>query len=424
LITSIFVEDRSLPVGCVRLDKMTGSVTKYLVEKKVISKNEAALYNITEQDLIKNRLQQTVEIDREDLVICPDHRYYFGLGWRRKNHCYHDDHKNTKQSTRRSYRIASYEQCNKLSSFPWGGSICDTHRKKLSEDVVDCMTKNTSETTFTNNQSVASIERRIDDKETVNNILAAVGVDPITTQTRMPLRAQEPSSVRRLASKFRNALEKLAKRLAESIAPGEGDTLINISGFDNLLHPRQRTKSVSLEADSSLINYLVEMYKEYDIQYLPYNEKIRILALLPDEWLYKDIMKTFGCTRHAAKASRHLRAATKTPLHIEPHQPIVRSRIDATRTEHFITWLVETNTMISVPWGYSKLKFDTGDTVLIPKQVIQAKKTHIIYQYKEHCQETNYAPLSDRFLWDMLGNFDAREQKSVSCVDDFAKSAR
>ncbi|CAF1530442.1 unnamed protein product [Didymodactylos carnosus] len=169
-----------------------------------------------------------------------------------------------------------------------------------------------------------------------------------------------------------------------------------MTGVENLVNPRK--KLPSLDVDSALVNSLRDMYVDYEKQGLPYQEKIRILSLLPNDGEYEQIMNKFGCIRHR--------------------------RIGPSLTEPFISWLIETDMMVSVPWGYSQLKLDTGEKLSIPKQIIQAKKSHVILQYKQHCLQNNFTPLSDRTLFYVLDNLNVKEQKSLSGMDDFVKGAR
>ncbi|CAF1213923.1 unnamed protein product [Didymodactylos carnosus] len=112
---------------------------------------------------------------------------------------------------------------------------------------------------------------------------------------------------------------------------------------------RAHRQKSTLEVNSAMVSYLIEMYRQYDQQKLPYQEKIRILSLLPEDWTYNEIQEKFGCTRHAVNLAKDLRLSTTTPLHLEPQKCVIRSRISPALTEHFITWLVETEMLVSIP---------------------------------------------------------------------------
>jgi hypothetical protein len=126
---------------------------------------------------------------------------------------------------------------------------------------------------------------------------------------------------------------------------------------------------------------------------------------------------------HAIKAARSLRRITTTPTHHEDPEPIIRNRINPRLTDHFLSWLLETRLLASVAWGTTKITLDNGHDLIIPKQVLQAKKSHTIHQYKIHCEEVCIKPLSDRTLHYLLDGIGATEQQSISGVDDFVKEA-
>ena len=126
---------------------------------------------------------------------------------------------------------------------------------------------------------------------------------------------------------------------------------------------------------------------------------------------------------HAIKAARSLRRITTTPPHHEDPEPIIRNRINPRLTDHFLSWLLETRLLASVDWGTTKITLDHGHELIIPKQVLQTKKSHTIHQYKIHCEEVWINPLSDRTLHYLLDGIGATEQHAISGVDDFVKEA-
>ncbi|CAF1107656.1 unnamed protein product [Didymodactylos carnosus] len=80
--------------------------------------------------------------------------------------------------------------------------------------------------------------------------------------------------------------------------------------------------------------------------------------------------------------------------------------------------------LMSVPWGHGELELDSGEILTLPKQVLQAKRSHVIDQYKWHCEEVKFTPLKDRKLFYIVENLNASEQKVLSGLDDFAAAAR
>lgn len=91
--------------------------------------------------------------------------------------------------------------------------------------------------------------------------------------------------------------------------------------------------------------------------------------------------------------------------------PIIRQRYNPAQIDHFISWLIETKLLVAISWGNTRLKLENGSTLTIPRQVLQAKRTHAIHQYKLHCSEVNFEPFGDRKLLDLLDRINTRSQK-------------
>jgi hypothetical protein len=79
--------------------------------------------------------------------------------------------------------------------------------------------------------------------------------------------------------------------------------------------------------------------------------------------------------------------------------------------------------LVSIHWGSTNLKLDSNEKLMIARQVLQAKKSHVIHQYKQHCFQVDIKPISDRKLYDILNSLRATQQKSITGMDDFVKAA-
>ncbi|CAF0857723.1 unnamed protein product [Didymodactylos carnosus] len=165
----------SLPVGSVPIVKLGNDVTEQLVKQHIITKREKLLGEIIEKDLLLSRLQQTIDIDREGLVICPTHRYNYDVEWTPQNHCYHADPKNDtkRQSTKKNYRRATLEQVNNLAGFLIGGRLC--YKRRTISETADTMTLITVPSSPDSN---VTFEKRINTKESANRILTKANLSP------------------------------------------------------------------------------------------------------------------------------------------------------------------------------------------------------------------------------------------------------
>ncbi|CAF0944381.1 unnamed protein product [Didymodactylos carnosus] len=158
--------------------------------------------------------------------ICPTHRYTYGTSFRIHNHCYRPDQQNERQSKKKTCKVATLQRCNNIPSFPIGGKLCSKHRTKMyAQDNLTTISQpsipNTMMSAPGSTASAASAEERVTSRGKANSLLAVANLSPLRSQSTDPLEAQAKGSIRRLKSKFINALQGVATTLADSMAPGE-----------------------------------------------------------------------------------------------------------------------------------------------------------------------------------------------------------
>ena len=56
-------------------------------------------------------------------------------------------------------------------------------------------------------------------------------------------------------------------------------------------------------------------------------------------------MSIFGCTRHAVKGAHQIYDEEEYILNRD-QQPAIRQRADPEKIKHFVSWLVESNTLV------------------------------------------------------------------------------
>jgi hypothetical protein len=66
---------------------------------------------------------------------------------------------------------------------------------------------------------------------------------------------------------------------------------------------------------------------------------------------------------------------------------------------------------------------DNATVISIPRQLIQAQRSQIVYLYKQHCSQVNVDALSDRSVYSILDRIHASDQKFVSGLDGFVQAA-
>lgn len=187
--------------------------------------------------------------------------------------------------------------------------------------------------------------------------------------------------------------------------------------------------------NSEIINNLKEIYNSYAGQKMPFIEQIRILSLLPRSMSYESIMSTFGCSRHAIKLAHKMKDENDYMLQSEK-EPAIRQRADPNKVRHFVSWLVESDTLVSGKalnifrtnlwclistgtYGLTTLRMDNGEKIQLSKQILLSQKTHAIGNYKKYCEETDFEGLGNRKLFEILDGLKPEQQRVVAGLDDF-----
>ncbi|CAF4560924.1 unnamed protein product [Rotaria sp. Silwood2] len=182
-----------------------------------------------------------------------------------------------------------------------------------------------------------------DPRETMNRILAEVNLSPIRFQTTKSITNQSKSGLRRLVSKFTRGSRALQEKLAETLVPGQGQELIQIAQLQSQAREEQQ---LQLSMSNEMVQSLKQIYGIYVNQKMPFIEQIRLLSLLPHSWKYEKVMNIFGCTRHAVTTA-HQMSDDQEYLLNKDQELTIRQRADPEKIKHFVSWLVESNILVS-----------------------------------------------------------------------------
>lgn len=222
--------------------------------------------------------------------------------------------------------------------FPYGGRLCTVHLKQVYSTIQEQQSAANELNALTGFHSYTIEAGRRQELNSTNDLLVSLKQSPIKSQATIPLEEQVPSAIRRLTAKLRRAVSVagnffrrficsytnlchiLASNVAESIAPGQGDVLLQLAQLDHL--SERRTTDISSSShqaiDQQYLSYLIKMYHAYEENNLPFNEQVRILSLIPQTWNLTSeiIQREFNCSSHAVKTARQLNKITDVPLHI------------------------------------------------------------------------------------------------------------
>ena len=94
------------------------------------------------------------------------------------------------------------------------------------------------------------------------------------------------------------------------------------------------------------IQKLKQIYDSYVKQKMLFEELVRLLSLLSRSWRYNKIMNIFGCSRQAIAAAHRIHDDKEYLLNRE-EELSVQQRAGPVKIKHFVSWLVESNTLAS-----------------------------------------------------------------------------
>ena len=83
-------------------------------------------------------------------------------------------------------------------------------------------------------------------------------------------------------------------------------------------------------------------------------------------------------------------------------RPILRSRIDSTKVDHFLDFISRPELLQDVAFGTKTLRLDSGVHIVIPAAVRTLIPSRIIEQYTAYCKQQEFKPASERSLHRML----------------------
>ena len=108
----------------------------------------------------------------------------------------------------------------------------------------------------------------------------------------------------------------------------------------------EKYQVTNAHVNNEIVQNLKQIYDAYVANDMPFVEQIRLIALLPCSSSYEDIMKIFGCSRHAIKTAHLIQDDSEYMLKSEK-EPQIRQRAYPNKIKHFVSGLVDSNTLVS-----------------------------------------------------------------------------
>ena len=180
---------------------------------------------------------------------------------------------------------------------------------------------------------------------------------------------------------------EILEKLAETLVPGESKELLKLAqlGTDT-----ERHQVTNVHASNEIVHNLKQIYDSYIVNNIPFAEEVRLIAFLPHSWNYEDIIKTFGCSRHAMETAHRMQDESECMLKFEK-EPQIRQCTDHNKVKHFASWLAESNTLVSRKidpethlqvepfflfkniYGLTILRMDSDEEDELSKQILQVQ---------------------------------------------------
>jgi hypothetical protein len=89
---------------------------------------------------------------------------------------------------------------------------------------------------------------------------------------------------------------------------------------------------------------------------------------------------------------------------------------------HFVQYILSPHFITDLPFGEKKINLSSGDTIIVPNTIHNLIPSRIIDAYKQFCKEpdTNFQPLNDTCLLEILNGCSVSKRKSLQGLDYFA----
>jgi hypothetical protein len=415
------------------------------------------LPGFTERSLVMNRMC-VPDVCQDNDLICPHHRYAFGIFWRPSLLCQSPYHRQAKP---KATHCVGADMASKLIQdqhfkgkrdfkFPIGQKVCARcaakikveQDEKLSERPVtdisqleprhsklraqEQMNEMSSSDVHFHSQSQSESESQSSSLSSlssshsmfpermalsdVNSVLTALSneVQPLMYQIRQPIDKLSIITIRELKRQYKSIMREASTFISEAMAPGQGQDLLDL--FEESKNDEDDEGPLDATMESLLEAYRAAPNRKW---------KLLLLSTVPTDLSRERIQQIFDCTRYMVDKSRSLQ---RQNAQFDLMNPCVRrlERLDKHRLEFFFDFLFSSGLIQDVAHGTTFMKFDRGDKVVVPHVVRTVMKTHIFQLYKQHCHQTSYSePLSRSTVLRLLDICKMRSKKTMCGLDSF-----
>ncbi|VDI05698.1 Hypothetical predicted protein [Mytilus galloprovincialis] len=367
----------------------------------------------SEYDLIKARsgyFEETEAID--DHIICPNHRFHLGKGFRRKkvcmskeplsNCCHTHQASDTTVSLTHSQQI--YKQYGIL--IPVGSGFCrqcrvalcnslkdqvvpsdDTHATLQEKNLIHASTNSEHNEQFSETTTETGLELSENTEYTLSQTSEGSVWTPSASQEDVNSRKRKALDSFLLTCGASPVKKTLTAEWRVCSERTKSDYIIKTSKILNevlnVLVPGQETDVLQAimerkkQNEESLLNIISAAYigcEDWVAHQVSYSA---LHALIPDLSRYK-----YGAARkHASSVG----SGQKVPA-----TEITQEGISTEQIHNFLYFIMSPAIVTDIPFGESNLKFSNGEIISVPKIMLNSVRTRVIQQYFSYCEEDNF----------------------------------
>ena len=198
----------------------------------------------------------------------------------------------------------------------------------------------------------------------------------------------------------------------EAISPGQEAHLwdavtASSSPFSDEPNPKKKLW------DHPTLQSLIHAYNES----LNSQTRKQILSVFADDYKIKELQDMIpGLSEWRIKQAR-AHAANAGKGQPVDSGPAYRTRLNPTKTDHFLEFISRPDYLQDVSYGTKKLHLESGETITIPAAIRTLIPSRIIQQYENYCAATDFQPLSKSTLHKIVSACAASQLKSLEGLD-------
>lgn len=403
----------------------------------------------TESELITNRCTFLNMIVDPNKLICPKHRYSFGIYWFHGNSCQYPEHSGTRKP-RDPISWKSFSKIiEKYPDFPILGGLCQECLKSInfneSEVLPDIFVQpGSSESELAVLNATTSSQSDVTLIPSVASLLSSTTSLGSTTSGSLfevPKRLLIDEDVKR--SKWDNlkqlcslvGIEPPRYQLIKSIEEEDKNMWLFKKIF-NQLHtavtdlycdataPGQETdmkeflmKKTNQDLDEKEMNELQLYLKHYEACTTSAAQQA-ILSLIPAKFSKETISNLFGINYYRITVARR-RNKMYGPLTEPQKQQVTRQRLDMESIKHFLGFLTESSLLQEEAYGTTVIKYDSGDKRTISNSLLMCVRESAIKEYRAHCESINRACFGSTTLRKILNSIKPKTRRRLAGLDTF-----